>query len=126
MRYSLECCRRTFCVVLTCLLFSLSLLAQAPPSADTFVSNSTPTVNYGPSITLIVGQGSTAYLQFNLSGIPAGSTVSKAMLRLYVDGVVRSGSFDAYQLNSSWSESKLTCSSSEPLRPAWPLGQATV
>src|SRR5579859_1969542 len=106
-------------VAATCLglLSSVSLLAQAPPVGDTFVSSSSPTTNYGPSITLIVAPGSTSYVQFNLSGIPAGGTVSKAMLRLYVDGVVKSGSFDVYQINSGWSENKLTYNT-----PAPPLG----
>ncbi len=99
---------------LFCLMFSLPMLAQAPPSADTFVSSATPKTNYGPSITLIVGQGSTAYIQFNLSGVPTGATVSKAMLRLYVDSVLTSGSFDVYQLNGSWSESKLTYNTPPP------------
>jgi hypothetical protein len=31
------------------------LLAQSPPSADTFVSSATPKLNYGPSIILAVG-----------------------------------------------------------------------
>jgi hypothetical protein len=77
------------------------LLAQSPPSADTFVISSTPNANYGSSITLRVVSGATSYLQFNLSGVPAGATVSKAMVRLYVDGVGASGSFDVYQLTSS-------------------------
>ena len=93
---------------------SAPLLAQAPPSADTFVSSATPTTSYGSWPTLIVGSGTTSYLQFNLSGIPAGATVSKATLRLYVDGVVTSGSFDVYQLNGSWTESKLTYNTPPP------------
>ena len=98
-----------------CMLFSLSLFAQAPPSADTFVSSSTPKTNYGPGITLVVGSGSTSYLQFNLSGIPAGATVSKATLRLYVDAVVKGGSFDVYQVNNNWGENTLTYSTPAPL-----------
>jgi hypothetical protein len=65
------------------------LLAQAPPSADTFVSSSTPKTNYGPAIALVVCQGSTSYVQFNLAGIPAGANISKATLRLYVDAVAK-------------------------------------
>jgi hypothetical protein len=72
-------------IALTC----LPLLAQAPPSADTFVSSSTPKVNYGPSIALVVGPGTTSYVRFNLAGIPAGASISKATLRLY-EGCARS------------------------------------
>jgi hypothetical protein len=98
------------------LLFVAEILAaQAPPSADTFVSGLTPKTNYGSGIGLIVSQGSTTYIQFDLSGIPAGATINKATLRLYVDAVVKSGSFDVYQLHSSWNENTLTYNSPAPI-----------
>ena len=112
--------RQTRAIVLAfslCLFSSLSLLAQAPPSGDTFVSSTTPKHNYGPSITLVVCAGSTSYVQFNLSGLPAGASVTKASLRLYVDAVAAKGSFDVYQLNSSWNENTLTYNTPPP-----PLG----
>ncbi len=90
------------------------LFAQAPPSQDTFVSSATPKVNYGPGITLVVGPGTTSYVQFNLSGIPTGARVSKASLRLYVDGVAKSGAFDVYELDSGWSEKTLNFSTPPP------------
>lgn len=93
------------------------LLAQAPPSADTFVSSSTAKTNYGSSIALVVGSGTTSYVRFNLAGIPAGSSISKATLRLYVDAVAKNGTFDVYQLNSSWAENTLTYNTPPP-----PLG----
>jgi hypothetical protein len=93
------------------------LLAQAPPSADTFVSSSTAKTNYGSAIALVVGQGTTSYVQFNVAGIPAGATISKATLRLYVDAVAKAGKFDVYQLNSSWAENTLTYNTPPP-----PLG----
>src|SRR4249920_2161496 len=86
-----------------------ALLSQAtPPSADTFVSSATPKINYGSSIVLVVQSGTTTYLQFNLSALPAGAQVNKATLRLFVDGVLKPGSFDVYQLNAPWSENTLT------------------
>ena len=63
-----------------------SLLAQAPPSQDTFVSSSFAKTTFGSAINLAVGPG-TSYVQFNLSGIPSGASVSKATLRLYLDAV---------------------------------------
>ena len=96
---------------------SLPSLAQAPPSADTFVSSSTAKTNYGSSIALVVCQGSTSYVRFNLAGIPAGASISKATLRLYVDAVAKNGTFDVYQLNSSWAENTLTYNTPPP-----PLG----
>jgi hypothetical protein len=107
--------RRSLSILTILLFLAIPMLAQAPPSADTFVSNTTPTLNYGSSITLIVGSGTTSYMQFNLSGIPIGASVNKAMLRLYVDGVSKNGSFDVYQLNGSWSEGKLTYNSAPAL-----------
>ena len=88
--------------------------AQAPPSADTFVSSATPKVNYGPSITLVVGPSTISYIRFNMSGFPAHATISKATLRLYVDAVGKAGSFDVYELNSSWTEGGLTYNTALP------------
>jgi hypothetical protein len=90
---------------------------SAPPSADTFVSNANPSHNYGSSIILAVQPGAAAYLRFNLAGVPAGASVDKAMLRLYVDAVVKGGTFDVYQINSPWLESTLTYNTPPP-----PLG----
>jgi hypothetical protein len=91
-------------------VLSLPLFGQAPPAADTFVSSATPKLNYGPSISLLVGPGTTSYAQFNLSSIPASATVSKATLRLYVDAVSGSGTLDVFQVTSSWTENKVTYS----------------
>jgi hypothetical protein len=109
--------RTAFRCLLCFALLSLHLLAQAPPSADTFVSSSTPKINYGPAIALVVGPGTTSYVRFNLAGIPAGASISKATLRLYVDAVAKAGKFDVYQLNSSWAENTLTYNTPPP-----PLG----
>ena len=109
-------------VGLLALLLVLPTFAQAPPSADTFVSSGTPTTNYGSSIILVVQSGGTTYLKFNLSTLPAGATVSKATLRLYVDWVIKSGSFDVYQLNNTWSESTLTYNTPPPVLGASATG----
>jgi len=90
------------------LLFLLPVVAQAPPSGDTFVSSSFGKTNFGSNISLVVQPGATTFIQFNLSGIPAGATVSKATLRLYADAVVKSGTFDVYQVNGSWGENTVT------------------
>jgi hypothetical protein len=115
------CTRRPIQIAFWCLLLVTlvvqPLFAQVPPSADTFVSSSTPKTNYGPAIALVVGQGSTSYVRFNIAGVPAGSSISKATLRLYVDAVAKAGTFDVYQLNSSWAENTLTYNTPPP-----PLG----
>jgi Bacterial Ig-like domain (group 2)/Collagen triple helix repeat (20 copies) len=109
--------RIAFWCLLLVALAAQPLFAQAPPSADTFVSSSTAKTNYGSSIALVVGSGTTSYVRFNLAGIPAGSSISKATLRLYVDAVAKNGTFDVYQLNSSWAENTLTYNTPPP-----PLG----
>lgn len=108
--------------VLTAALSSIPTFAQqAPPSADTFVNSATPNVNCGSSVVLAVGSGTTSYMKFNLSAVPAGNAVSKATLRLYVDAVITGGQFDVYNLpkTPAWTERTLTFSS-----PAPPLGSS--
>jgi hypothetical protein len=68
---------RVITVSLGLLLFALAtltpLLAQAPPSGDTLVSSSYPNNNFGFVNSLAVAPGNTSYVQFNLSGVPAGA-----------------------------------------------------
>jgi Collagen triple helix repeat (20 copies) len=114
-RMPLRSMRSFACFASLLVLISGCLFGQAtPPSADTFVSSLTPRANYGPSIILVVQQGANSYLQFNLSALPVGAHVSKATLRLFVDGVLRSGSFDVYQLNAPWNENTLTYNTPPP------------
>jgi len=107
------------CLAAAVLLFSSAAFAQsAPPSADTYANSMKNNigVNYGNSPLLVVQtHGNNSYLQFNLSTVPVGATINKATLRLFVDALVTSGSFDVYQLNTSWSESTLTFSNAPPL-----------
>lgn len=88
--------------------------AQAPPSADTFVSSSTPKVNDGVSPILVVQPGATTFIKFDLSALPAGASVNKATLRLYVDFVVKGGSFDVFPVNGAWAENTLTYNTPPP------------
>jgi hypothetical protein len=73
-------------------LVTLPLAAQqTPPSGDTYVSSATPKTNYGGGYNLIVASGTTSYVQCNLCEIPAGATITKTTLRLYVNAVKKSG-----------------------------------
>ncbi len=94
-------------LILFFVLASLTLLAQAPPSADTFSAVSSPRTNYGGWPLLVVQQGSNSYVQFNLSTVPANATVAKASLRLFVNSVNRGGNFDVFEIDSAWSEGTL-------------------
>lgn len=112
-------------LVLFCILISLTMLAQAPPSGDTFSASSTPRVNYGSYPLLAVQQGSNAYIQFNLSSLPANASIGKATLRLYVDAVARNGNFDVFEINSAWNESSLTYNNAPPLGSSATNGHST-
>jgi hypothetical protein len=106
-------------------LATTALLAQAPPSADTFTANSSPRTNYGGWPLLVVQQGSNTYLQFNLSNVPANASVTKATLRVYVDAVSHSGNFDVFEIDHAWSESTLTYSNAPPLGSSATGGHST-
>jgi hypothetical protein len=59
------------------------------PVADAYVYSASPTTNYGTAPTLYVGSQSTsatgrALLRFDLSSIPAGSTVQSASFQAYL------------------------------------------
>ncbi len=109
---------------LLALLFStLCLLsgayAQLTPSADSFTNTASPTTNYGSNTLLGVESASqTAYIQFNLSSIPAGYTgseISKATLKLFVNSVTTAGSFNVDYVNGTWTESTLTANNAPAL-----------
>src|SRR6266850_2210583 len=93
------------------LFSSIAALAQTPLTDDTFAYSATPTTNYGSSIALVVQSGSTSYFKISLANLPSNvtaSSVSKATLTIYVDYVFKSGTFDVYEVNSSWAEGSLT------------------
>ncbi len=83
---------------------------SAPPVADTYSFNAEPAQNFGAQPILVVQPGANSYIRFNLSSVPAGVTVNKATLRLYLDAITGNGSFDVYQLGNSWGESTLSYS----------------
>ena len=97
--------RTSLCITfLSCIAFAQS----APPTADTFSNSGARNQNYGAQTALVVQQGASSYLKFNLGTLPSGVTINKATLRLYVDVVDANGSFDVYRLNNSWNEGTLT------------------
>jgi len=98
-------------VISVCLLSTIAFAQSGPPAADVLTYSNTPNTNYGTYTSLFVQKGSVtskSYIKFNLGTLPSGVNVSKATLRLFVDQVAAPGSFDVYQLNTSWTESTLT------------------
>jgi hypothetical protein len=105
-----------FCalVVLSC----IPSLAQAPPSADAYVTTTQPNSNFGSSSLLPVQPGTTSYIRLNLGILPANPPIAKATLRLYVNAVVAPGSFDVYQVGNAWTERGISFSSAPQLGPS--------
>lgn len=100
---------RSILLILSLLLASVGAFSQAaPPMADTFSFSTQPNTNYGGSTMLMVGTDAKAYLKFNLGTLPTNASVNKAILRLYVDAFTQRGSFDAFEVDSPWTEIGLT------------------
>ena len=102
---------RVLATVSILLLSAIAFAQSGPPAADVLSYSSTPNENYGSYPSIFVQKGSVtsrSYIKFNLGTLPAGVNVSKATLRLFVNQIAAPGSFDVYQLNSTWSESTLT------------------
>ena len=81
---------------------------QAVLTGDTTVSSGAPSVNYGSSAALSIGQGYSTLLRFDLAGVlPAGTTaaqVLKAKLIVFPHTVVSGGSIGVYSVTAGWSE----------------------
>lgn len=102
---------RSFSILPLLFAFALPLLAQAPPSQDTFVASMRPNANFGGNASLAVQPGVTALVQFNLSSLPTGVTagqLNKATLRLYASGLTTAGTFDVFLVTGSWNEGTAT------------------
>ena len=96
-------------VVSVSLFTGMAAHAQITPLGDSYTNSADPTTNYGANVLLDVdGATQTTYLQFPLSSIPAGASVSQATLKLYVNAVTTAGSFNVDYVNGSWEESTIT------------------
>lgn len=90
-----------------------------PSSQDTFISSMWPGINYGGAGELIVYATSSTWnyrvlVQFDLSSIPPGSTVTSATLKLYYYRWATNNpagrTFWAYRVTQSWTEMGVTWS----------------
>ena len=107
--------------LLICMSATIAL-AQITPSDDSYTLTSSPTVNFGAKNTLEVeSAGATAFVRFDLSGIPSsitGSMVAKATLKIYVSTVTPAGSFNLDLVTSTWTESTITANNTPTLGSA--------
>ncbi|MGA2001521.1 MAG: DNRLRE domain-containing protein, partial [Terriglobales bacterium] len=99
-------------LLLGVLAFSATVaMAQAPVTDDAFVTQTSADNNFGNQNSLALQAGAQptySYMKFNLSQVPASSTVTKATLRLFVTAATTPGAFDIRLANGLWSESVLT------------------
>jgi trimeric autotransporter adhesin len=103
-------------VVLLALFFVGAASAQITPLGDSYTNTADATTNYGAKTSLDVdGASQITYIQFPLSSIPSGATVSGATLKLYVNTVTTAGSFNVDYVNSAWIESTIDASNAPPL-----------
>lgn len=91
-----------------------------PASADAFITNITPTTNYGSNVLLVDGDSSAVAsakyrtaMKFDLSSIPAGSEIVSASLRLYEHTAyntlgVSAWDVELFKLLVDWNEAQIT------------------
>ena len=77
------------------IVFPLIALAQMTPSDDSYTLTNQPTTNFGANNTMLVeSSGATAFVRFDLSGIPSsvtGSMVAKGTLKIFIATVPTAG-----------------------------------
>ncbi len=97
-------------LVLFLVVFSgIELFGQLTPSQDAFTNSAAPTTNYGANVLLDVnGTKQVSYIQFDLTAIPSGASISKATLKLYANAVTKAGSFNVDYVNGAWAEGTIT------------------
>src|SRR5215467_7789064 len=93
-------------------LFVSTASAQIPATDDGYTASSSPGSNYGTQSGInVIGPGVNGYVRFDLTVLPAGLTsanISKATMRLNINGVTTSGTFDVYLVTKSWTEGAIT------------------
>ncbi len=85
------------------------LTASLTATADTYIDGGSKTTNFGGSTNLIVdGKPDDAtILKWDLSSIPAGSTLQSAALSINVTNT-SSNSYEIYEVKRNWTESQAT------------------
>ena len=87
------------------------LLGHASLVSDAHVSAARPTVNFGSLANLYVGGGNAALLQFDLTGLPSGTTsaeIAPATLTVFVNRVNASGAVSVAPATSAGTEGGVT------------------
>jgi hypothetical protein len=102
----------TLCLLLFLAVAARFVRAQISDTDDSYTASSSPTQNYGTQSGLnVIGSGVNAYIRFDLTVLPSdltSSNISKATMRLYINGVTTAGTFDVYLVTGAWTESTIT------------------
>src|SRR5882724_362248 len=93
--------------------------AQIPATDDAYTASSSASGNFGnQSMLNVIGPGVNSYIRFDLTALPASLTsanISKATVRLNINGVTTPVTFDVYLVTKSWTEASLTYNSAVTL-----------
>jgi len=103
--------RLILCLGVLFFSFHEASAADATLSGDASVNSAHPSVNYGALSNLYVASGNTAFLQFDLSTLPMGTTsaqVNRATLMVFVNRVNTAGSVTVAPVTASWGEYSVT------------------
>ena len=102
---------RTLCLMFLVAIAAHFAVAQLPATDDAYTASSSSSNNYGTQWQLnVIGPGVNSYVRFDLSALPTGltsSNISKATLRLNINGVTSGGTFDVYLVTKAWTEGAL-------------------
>lgn len=96
-------------------------------SGDASVNSAHASVNYGALSNLYVGNGSTAFLQFDLTTLPPGTTsaqVSHATLTVFVNRVNAPGAVTVSPVSAAWGEYSVTAAGAPAV--GGPIGSVNV
>jgi hypothetical protein len=119
---------RLLSAVLATVAFTVAAHAtQVALIGDASVSTARPSTNFGSLSNLYVGNGNTAFLQYDLSTLPAGLTsgqIAHATLTVFVNRVNGIGLVTLSPVTSAWSESTITANA-QPTFSATPAGMFT-
>ncbi|QDT73371.1 Beta-L-arabinobiosidase precursor [Lacipirellula limnantheis] len=85
------------------------LTASLTATADAYIDNGNATTNYGASASLLVDgkPDDAALLKWNLTSIPAGSTLQSATFTINVTNA-SVNTYEIYELKRTWTESQTT------------------
>ncbi len=89
-----------------------AVAAAQSPVQDAYIQSKNPSTNNGTSGSMVInretGNLQRALVQFDMSSIPAGSTIMRATLKLQATSIDGLLTIDAYQVLQAWAEGSTT------------------